>query len=1433
MARFPEFNMPNNTENFEFSDIIDIESLQSLLEDFYNLTHIGISLVDLEGRILANAGIQDICTQFHKTHPETAKHCIQSDIELSKGVPQGDFKIYKCKNNMWDVATPIVVDGKHIGNLFVGQFFFDDEPIDYDLFRTQARRYGFNEQSYISALNRVPRWNRETVFKVLKFYTKLAHMLSVTSYKNIVLSNSLKERNNLLGKLLESEEHLRATLHSIGDGVIVTDNKGNVTRLNAVAEELTGWTMKEANGRSLSEVFNLINENTGVKYDNLLSKILHEKNTQVLETHAALIARDGTKRPIADSAAPIYDVNGKFLGVVFVFRDQSEERTITRNLQILHSSIESSINAIALFDLRGCLTYVNPAFIRLWGYETKAQVLGTSLLDFWPDQENMEEILEHVKKYTSFYGELSGRRKDGSHLQTEVSINIVKDTGGQPLCMIASIKEITKRKQAEQALAEEVFWRRLLMEQSRDGIVILDHNGKVVEANRRFAEMLGYSRDEVGTLHVWDWDAQWNQEQLIEMMNNVSETGDHFETLHCRKDGSVFDVEISTNGATFGDKKLIFCVCRDITERKQAEWKAREGWERYKVLIAASNTGAWEYHHDTDYVWCSPEYYSMLGRDISQFGQAGITNLEEAWISMLHPEDRERAIHHFSNYLAKGSVGMYENTFRMKHADGHWVWIFARGMTLRDENGVLTNKTVGTHIDITKQKRVEEELKKQKEQYQELLESIDAVAWEYDIPSDKWIYVAPQVEKLLGYLPEEWTDLEFWVSRLHPADREWASTYCAECTKKGENHTFEYRFCKKNGGYVWLRDVVSVEISQKKPLKLRGYIIDITERKRAEEELRRERILFRTIIDHIPDSIYAKDLEGRKILANPADLMYMNVTSEEEVLGKTDFETFPSEIAEQFYHDDQTVLKNGKLVLNREEKATTTDGKEHWLLTSKIPLRDEEGQLIGLVGVGREITEQKKAEEKLRRERILLRTVIDNLPVGIYIKDLETRKILANPTDLEHMGFTKEEEALGKTDFDIYPPDIAEKFYRDDQFVLKNGKPIYNREEKATTANGRERWLLTSKIPLRDEEGQIIGLVGIGRDVTKQKQTEEHIRFLSFHDSLTGLYNRVYLEEEMKRLDTERQLPLGIIMADVNGLKLVNDAYGHQTGDELLKTATSVLKKVCRKEDIIARWGGDEFVIFLPRTSITEIETICRRITVECAKQRTETIPLSIALGTATKKQTQEDIIQVFREAEDRMYQNKLAESRSARSAVLSALRETLREKSHETEEHAERLMHMVLLMGKTLGLPSADLDRLKLLSSLHDIGKITISEDILSKPGPLTTEEWEQIRKHPETGYRIARSTDELAHVAEEILSHHERWDGTGYPRGLQGEEIPILARMSAIIDAFDAMTNPRPYRKTLSKNEALDELKRCAGTQFDPTIVKIFIHLAEKDML
>lgn len=371
--------------------------------------------------------------------------------------------------------------------------------------------------------------------------------------------------------------------------------------------------------------------------------------------------------------------------------------------------------------------------------------------------------------------------------------------------------------------------------------------------------------------------------------------------------------------------------------------------------------------------------------------------------------------------------------------------------------------------------------------------------------------------------------------------------------------------------------------------------------------------------------------------------------------------------------------------------------------------------------------------------------------------------------------------------------------------------------------NGNEIPIEDTAAPIKDLKGTVIGCVLVFRDFSERKEKQRYIEYLSFHDQLTGLYNRRFFEEEVRRIDVQRNLPLSFIYADVNGLKIINDAFGHEQGDKLIQQVADVLKAGCRADDIIARIGGDEFVILLPNTTRAETEELVKRLGEKPIKIMN--INVSISFGWETKCEAEKPAFEALKSAENYMYQKKILNSSSKRNGIIKSILHTLQVKSPREESHSGRVSKYCEQIGYAYQLSSDEIREISTAGELHDIGKIAVDETVLNKSGGLSVSDWAQLKQHPETGYRLLGATAEFNNIAECVLAHHERWDGKGYPKRLKGEEINWKARVIAIADAFDAMTCERPYRKALSREEAIEELKKNAGTQFDPEIVKVFI--------
>lgn len=472
--------------------------------------------------------------------------------------------------------------------------------------------------------------------------------------------------------------------------------------------------------------------------------------------------------------------------------------------------------------------------------------------------------------------------------------------------------------------------------------------------------------------------------------------------------------------------------------------------------------------------------------------------------------------------------------------------------------------------------------------------------------------------------------------------------------------------------------------------------------------------------------------------------------------------------------------------------------------------------------------EVRKKTAELLHEKKLLDITLRSIGDGVVATGVDGNIKLINATALALSGWT-EEQALGRPFSEVLTlvnEDTLEEAESPIQKVLLTGETVGLANHTALVSRDGEHTPIADRAaPIRDEAGRVYGVVMVFRDIALEKEQRSQMDYIVAHDSMTGLYNRYFMEERIASLEMDSDASFAVVMGDLNGLKLVNDAFGHAAGDLFICRVAQILKECCRETDLVARWGGDEFLVLMPGAGADVADAFVERVLLRCHEQSDDRIQLSIAMGYAIKEAGSVGFPEILRQAEQWTYRRKLMIEKSFRNSIINALLSTLAAKSEETEEHAERLQNYCTQVGRRLGISEKEIDEMKLFAMLHDIGKVGINDGILQKPGPLTADEWLEMKKHPEIGYRIAQNNIDLAPVAEYILCHHERWDGTGYPRGLRGEEIPILSRILAVVDAYDAMTSRRIYRREISAEEAAEEILRGAGTQFDPAVVHIFV--------
>ena len=345
------------------------------------------------------------------------------------------------------------------------------------------------------------------------------------------------------------------------------------------------------------------------------------------------------------------------------------------------------------------------------------------------------------------------------------------------------------------------------------------------------------------------------------------------------------------------------------------------------------------------------------------------------------------------------------------------------------------------------------------------------------------------------------------------------------------------------------------------------------------------------------------------------------------------------------------------------------------------------------------------------------------------------------------------------------------------------------------------------------------------------EESTKELMYKTYHDELTGLYNRVYMAEILKQLEAENHLPCSIIVADLNGLKITNDTFGHETGDQMLISVSEIIKENIWPEHHACRIGGDEIVVLMPFTDEQECSEIVRNIKKGTLAAKENPIKPLVALGCATTyDRNTESFSRLFKSAEERMYANKVADSEKNYDMIIDSIKNNLYENKYESRGHYDRLISMCRQIGKAINMDENDIENLALLAELHDIGKVGLDKELLMRKGPLTAEEWQRVKRHPELGFKIVSSSTKLSHIGKGILAHHEHWDGGGYPQGLKFEEIPLIARLFSIVEAYEVMTHERSYKPTYSKERAIKELNDYSGTQFDPNLVELFISYISK---
>lgn len=939
--------------------------------------------------------------------------------------------------------------------------------------------------------------------------------------------------------------------------------------------------------------------------------------------------------------------------------------------------------------------------------------------------------------------------------------------------------------------------------------------------SRKWAEMMGFRYDELSD-RIEDWKERWHpdekadNEKLLQayLRGEVCGYNPVYRMKH--KDGHW--KWIMTRGHLLRDadgSPLTFSGFHvDITESENHKALYLKEREKYLSIIEATRAGTWEWNIQTGENKYNERWAEIVGYTLDELEP--IT--DETWSRLVHPEDLQESNRLIQSLFYKERE-FYSMECRMKHKEGHWVWVLDKGNVVSWTEDGKPLYMYGTHIDITEAKQLEMEIKESEDNYKFLVESSYDIV--YRIGKDaSFQFVSTAWEKVLGHSVRGALGQSF-EPYVHPEDLPRITDFFRHIETTGERReTTEYRLLHQDGTYHWFTtNAVPIYDEEGAVTGFAGIARDITEVKKANLKVMQQKDELERFFKVNLDYFCITDTQGNFLKVNDAW---------QKVLGYDNMLLLKTNAMSYVHPEDIATLKESVSVMVREQREGSFTLRFRQANDCYAVLEWKAQYIDNLIyAAARDVTEKKKLEETLFIEKELFRTTLLSVGDGVIATDEKYRVLLMNTAAQEITGWTLE-EAKGRLIDEIYSVTTEgqevpyEKRFETGLDPNVTGTPT---ERTLLQKNGDTVPIEENISPINGSDLSVTGIVAVFRDITEKFEKQRQAEYLSYHDVLTGLYNRRFLEDALKRLEISRNLPLSVMVMDINGLKLTNDAFGHDLGDLLLKKSAEIMQSQIRDEDILARVGGDEFVLLMPKTSYKEAEMVKADILSEASRTVLGPINVSIAVGYATKTIQSQNILEVQKVADNNMYREKLKHGKVMKGKLLETIMGSMQQKFPKEEEHHQHVADFAKRIGYSLGLKEDALHRLYMAGKLHDIGKIALPHEILMKPGPLSYEEYEVIKKHAEISYQIIKSVEEYGYFAEDVLYHHERYDGTGYPEGLRGEEIPLHSRILCVADAYEAMTNERPYSTIRTPEEAAAELCAHSGTQFDPEIVQVFV--------
>jgi PAS domain S-box-containing protein len=770
------------------------------------------------------------------------------------------------------------------------------------------------------------------------------------------------------------------------------------------------------------------------------------------------------------------------------------EEELRRTVSLLQSTFNSTANGLLVVDRAGKIVSFNERFVSLWK-------IPREILDSRDDEAALGFVVNQLKNPDAFLQKVHELYKNPDAESFDIlefkdgrvieRYSRPQRLDGVPIGRVWSFRDDTERKRAEEELRGKTALFEAQLNSSIDGILIVDNGGKKIIQNQRTIDLwkipqniVDENDDEKQVQFVMNRTKSPQQfvEKVVYLYSHPDEISqDEIELT----DGTILDRYSSPIIGKDGKHYGRIWSFRDITERKRVEEMSAAQQRLLDGLITAIPDLIYFKDRESRFIRIN-EAYARRAKLADAHAALGKTDFD------IFGEEHARQAYEDEQQIVATGQPIINKEERENWPDGRITWATSTKLPLFDSNGKIVG-IMGISRDITERKQAEDKLAYERQLLRTLIDLLPEIFYVKDTES-RFLMANEALAKSFG---KDHYSQVLGLSDVDFFPPEMAAVFRAEEEKvlAGEpliDHEENVIF-PDGRKYTLLTTKVPFHDSQGRICGLVGIGRDFTERKRSEETIANERQLLRTLIDLLPETFHVKDMDSRFLMVNEALAKRFGKDNYSQVLGLSDADFFPPEVAASYRAEEKKVLA-GEPLIDHEGMVRFPDGREYMLMTSKVPFRDIQGRICGLVGIGRDITERKLAEEALARERNLLRAMFDVLPDYIYLKDEQSRFVVCNNRRADDNAMpVAPNDLIGKTDADFFPHEQAAQFRADDLAVL-GGKPIIDKEETLTRSDGSQQVILTTKLPFRDSSGKIVGLVGYGRDITERKRTEEELR---------------------------------------------------------------------------------------------------------------------------------------------------------------------------------------------------------------------------------------------------------------------------------------------------------------------------------------------------